>query len=140
MISWTGFRSIGVPFIRRPRYRYGGEIKSSTLLQRGKNIGGFVVNSIVTFSDFPLKFITGVGVITSFLSFLLALYFLIGYLILGASAPGYVRGHTSLILVMLFLFGLLFVFLGIVGLYISRIYEEVKQRPLYVIRKKIGVR
>jgi dolichol-phosphate mannosyltransferase len=139
MISWTGFKSTGIPFVRAGRYKDGGEAKVLSIFQRAKNIKGFVTNAIFTFSDFPLRLMTSVGAFTSLLSFILGLYFLGGYLLYGTASPGYVQGHTSLMLVILFLFGILFIFLGIIGKYISKIYEEVKQRPLYIVRDKVGV-
>ena len=139
MISWAGFKRAGIPFIRQPRYRIGGEAKVLNIFQRGRNILWFITNAIFTFSNFPLKLITTIGVLTSLFSFLLAVYFLTGYLIYGTASAGYVRGHTSLMLVILFFFGILFIFLGIIGGYISRIYEEVKQRPLYIVKNQIGI-
>lgn len=138
MIAWSGFKKTGVPFIRQPRFKGGGEAKVLNLYKRSKNIAWFFTNAIFTFSDYPLKLMTLVGVLTSFISFIGVLYFLIGYIITGTSSPGYVRGHTSLMLVVLLLFGILFIFLGIIGEYLSRIYDEVKQRPLYIIKNKIG--
>lgn len=140
MIAWTGFKRIGIPFVRQPRYEEGSETKVMNIFQRSKNTMGFIINAIFTFSEFPLKLITGVGVLTSFFSFLLAIYFLGGYLIFGTAGKGYVRGWTSLILIVLFLFGVLFIFLGVIGEYVSKIYEEVKQRPLYIVKKKIGLK
>ncbi len=139
MISWAGFKHIGIPFVRALRYRQGGEAKTLNIFRRASNIGWFIINATFTFSNFPLKLITGIGILTSFISFILAIYFLSGYLIYGTASPGYVRGHTSLILPILFLFGILFVFLGVIGGYISRIYDEVKQRPLYIIKDKKGI-
>lgn len=139
MISWTGFRSTGIPFERAGRYKEGGEAKVLSIFQRAKNIKWFVTNAIFTFSDFPLRLMTSAGAFMSLLSFALVLYFLGGYFIYGTASPGYVRGHTSLMIVILFLFGVLFIFLGIIGKYISKIYDEVKQRPLYIVKNKIGM-
>ncbi len=139
MISWSGFKRVGIPFIRSSRYKEGGEAKTSNVFQHARGLIKFAMNAIFTFSDFPLKLIVGVGILTSLFSFLLAIYFLGGYLIYGIVSAGYVRGHTSLMLVVLFLFGVLFIFLGVIGEYISKIYEEVKQRPLYIVKNKIGV-
>jgi len=140
MIAWTGFKRIGIPFVRQPRYEKGGESNTINIFKRLKNTLRFIINAIFTFSEFPLKLITGVGVLTSFFSFLLGMYFLIGYLIYGTTGKGYVQGQTSLMLVILFLFGVLFIFLGVIGEYISKIYEEVKQRPLYIVKNKIGLK
>tara|TARA_Y100000034_G_scaffold136620_1_gene214186 strand:- start:3379 stop:4347 length:969 start_codon:yes stop_codon:yes gene_type:complete len=140
MVAWSGFRRIGIPFARPPRYRGGGEARGISAFQHIRKLKEFVINATFTFSDFPLKLITGVGVLISLFAFLIGLYFLGGYLIFGTMARGYVRGHTSLILMISFLFGILFIFLGIIGRYISMIYEEVKQRPLYIIKNKIGIK
>jgi dolichol-phosphate mannosyltransferase len=140
MIAWSGFKRVGVPYIRQPRYKAGGEAKNLTLFQRAKNIKWFVTNAIFTFSDFPLKLITSVGIFTALASFILGGYFFFGYLLSGVASSGYVKGHTSLMLTILFLFGILFIFLGVIGTYISKIYEEVKQRPLYIVKDKTGIK
>src|SRR3989344_4079593 len=140
MIAWSGFKRIGIPFARQARYKDGGEAKELSIFHRASNLIWFVTNAIFTFSEFPLKIITTIGVFTSFFSFLAIIYFLGGYLLFGTASAGYVRGHTSLMLTILFLFGILFIFLGIIGEYIARIYEEVKKRPLYIVRNKVGVK
>ncbi len=139
MISWSGFKRVGIPFIRSPRYKEGGNAKTNNVFQQSRDLIKFAMNAIFTFSDFPLRLIMGVGILTSLFSFLLAMYFLGGYILYGTVSAGYVRGHTSLMLVILFLFGILFIFLGVIGEYISKIYEEVKQRPLYIVRNEVGI-
>ncbi len=139
MISWVGFKRIGIPFVRSSRYAEGGDSRENNVFRQTRNLIKVAMNAIFTFSDFPLKLIMGVGILTSLFSFLLTIYFLGGYIIYGVASAGYVQGHTSLMLTILFLFGILFIFLGVIGEYISRIYEEVKQRPLYIIKNKVGV-
>jgi dolichol-phosphate mannosyltransferase len=56
------------------------------------------------------------------------------FLLYGREVPGF----TTLIIAMLFLFGMLFMILGIIGEYIARIYDEVKQRPNYIVKREIG--
>ena len=137
MFAWSGFKQIGVTFVRPPRFMKGGELKDKTLFQRASNTFNFISNAVFLFSDFPLKVITGIGILTSLLSFAIGLYFLIPYLLFGKT-QGFVQGHTSLVLIITFMFSVLFLCLGIIGEYISRIFEEVKRRPNFIIKNTKG--
>jgi len=127
IIPWTGFRQIGIPYERAPRY--AGESKADiyTVLK-------FAVNGIVSFSYFPLHIATVLGFIVSIVSFIMIIIELALVMIYGRVLPG----TATTILVMLFSFGLLFSFLGIIGIYIGKIYDEIKKRPDYIIMDKIG--
>ena len=78
----------------------------------------------------PLQLAAYIGVLTSLLAFLYAVFITSRTLIYGVDVPGY----ASTMAVMLFLGGVQLIFLGIVGEYIGRIYNEVKRRPLYLIK------
>lgn len=127
IIPWTGFRQIGIPYERAPRY--AGESKADiyTVLK-------FAINGIVSFSYFPLHIATILGFIVSIVSFIMIIVELALVMIYGRVLPG----TATTILVMLFSFGLLFSFLGIIGIYIGKIYDEIKKRPDYIIMDKIG--
>jgi polyisoprenyl-phosphate glycosyltransferase len=88
---------------------------------------------IFSFSMFPIRLATYSGFIISILSIFLGVFFMIRKFYLDIVSPGW----TSLIVLMLFLFGLTFAFLGILGEYIGRIFSETKQRPKYIIGKLI---
>lgn len=141
MVSWVGFKQIGVPFVRAPRPVSGGGgggVKNFKLFKFLSVTIKFMCDGIFSFSVFPLRLITFVGLFTSFLSFFMAIYYSLYYLVYGATTSGFVKGYTSTILIILFLFGVLFFFMGIMGEYIGRIYDEVKQRPIFIIRRSIG--
>lgn len=127
MIAWTGFKNTGIPF-ERPA-RFAGESK-------GAFIPTFQValNGIFSFSYFPLKIATMLGFAVSFSSFLLALIELALWLKFGST----VQGFTTTILIILFLFGTLFLLVGIMGEYIARIYDEVKGRPNWIVTSDMG--
>jgi dolichol-phosphate mannosyltransferase len=127
VIAWTGFKQTGIPYERPPRY--AGEPKAG--IRAALRVA---INGIFSFSYVPLHFATLVGFVMSFLSFLLIIVELWLYLTHGREVPGF----TTTILLMLFLFGALFLFLGILGVYVGRIYEEVKQRPTYIVKEAIG--
>jgi dolichol-phosphate mannosyltransferase len=126
LIVWTGYSQIGIPFRRDARN--AGTTKYTTL-----KMFKLAFDGIFSFSNIPLRFATIFGLLVSVLSFLLAIYAL--YLKLSNIA---VPGWTSLLLTILFIGGVQLMTIGIIGEYLGRIYDEVKMRPLYIIKKKIG--
>jgi polyisoprenyl-phosphate glycosyltransferase len=127
IIAWTGFKQTGIPY-KRPQ-RYAGETKAGFC-----TAFNVAINGIFSFSYFPLHIATVLGFIISFFSFVTIFIELGLFLKYGQVVPGF----TTTIILMLFLFGTLFFLLGIVGVYIARIYDEVKQRPNFIVKEKIG--
>ncbi|HUY11297.1 MAG TPA: glycosyltransferase family 2 protein [Candidatus Dormibacteraeota bacterium] len=126
MVSWVGYRQIGVEYDRDERH--SGETKYPfTKMVR------FAVDGITSFSDVPLRFASYLGFISSAVAFIYALI-VVGFKVLSLHPPGYTRGWASTIVAILFLGGVQLIGIGIVGEYIGRIYDEVKGRPLYLIR------
>jgi glycosyltransferase involved in cell wall biosynthesis len=127
MRTWVGFRQVGVPIERAARQ--AGETKYSAwrLLRLASD-------GIFAFSIVPLRAAAILGVIAILLSTLFAVYSLFAKFLLH-QAP---QGFTALILVITFLSGINLFFLGIIGEYVGRVYEETKDRPHYVIRKMVG--
>lgn len=128
LISWLGFRQIGVEFDRDPRY--AGETKYPF-----RKMLKFALDGITSFSTVPLQLSSYLGLFVSFLSLLYLPYAL--WLKLFTDRP--VIGWTSLVVAVLFLGGVQLITLGVLGEYIGRIYDEVKQRPLYIIDEAIGL-
>ena len=126
--AWLGFRQTAVTFVRPPRA--AGEPKYT--FRKSLSLG---INAILGFSKVPLRLGTYLGFVVSGLSFLLAIVFVVMRLI-GVQVM--VRGWASTIVLVLFLGGVQLLTLGIIGEYLSRIYDEVKQRPLFVIRRADG--
>jgi glycosyltransferase involved in cell wall biosynthesis len=89
------------------------------------------IEGITSFSIGPLKVATYVGLTTAILSILYGFYMTIRTIILGNPVPGF----PSLLVAILFLGGLQLIFLGIIGEYLGRTFNEVKQRPLYLVRQ-----
>ena len=127
IIAWIGFKQIGIPYERPSRYAGESKADFSTVLNTA-------INGIFSFSYLPLKLATIIGFIVSVASFIMILIELGLFLKYGRVVPGY---YTTII-VILFLFGVLFSLLGIMGVYIGRIYDEVKQRPLFIVKNEIG--
>jgi dolichol-phosphate mannosyltransferase len=125
--AWVGFRQTAVQFVRPARY--AGNVKYTF-----RKSLGLAVNGIVSFSKIPLRIATYLGLVVSLASFGLAVWYVVQKLT-GAEV---VRGWASTVVIVLFLGGVQLLTLGIIGEYISRIYDEVKQRPIYVIRERVG--
>ncbi|OPX64341.1 MULTISPECIES: glycosyltransferase family 2 protein [unclassified Methanoregula] len=127
LVVWTGFKQLGIPFERQPRF--AGESKADF-----RTVWNTAMNGIFSFSYFPLKIATVMGFVFSTLTFIMALVEIYLYLAFGREVPGF----TTLMLVILFCFGMIFLMFGIMGTYIERIYDEVKQRPNYIVNSEIG--
>ena len=124
ILSWPGFVTENLEF-ERPKRRAGTtKWNYPKLLQKS-------LNGIIAFSTLPLKLAILLGITASVSALTYAVYLVVKTLILGIDLPGY----ASLMVVTLTLGGLFLICLGIIGEYISRIYVEVKGRPLYIVRK-----
>ena len=125
--AFAGFRQVPVEAERRERA--AGETKYS-LVKR--TLGG--TNAIFSFSKLPLRLMTLMG----FLMTILAVAGLIWVIIGAIFGTGTAQGWTSVMTVMFFLAAFIFTFLGILGEYVGKIYDEVRARPNYVVAEEIG--
>jgi dolichol-phosphate mannosyltransferase len=122
VIFYLGFNQIGLEYDREKRLK--GKSKFSLL-----QYFDFGQNGILSFSKFPLKFITVFGFLIFSFSICLIFFYLFKFFNGEISQPGF----TSIILFSLFFFGIIIFFIGIVSLYIGQIVDEVKDRPRYII-------
>lgn len=127
VIAWTGFKQVGIPFERS--VRFSGESKAglATVLR-------VAANGIFSFSYVPLRLVTFIGFILSVVSFLIIILQIALYLTYGRGAPGI----STIVILTSFLFGMLFLILGVIGEYLARIYDEVKGRPSFIVKNLIG--
>lgn len=122
-ISWVGFNQTFVEYDRQERH--GGKTGYTY-----KKMIRFALDGITSFSNFPLKFVTFTGFFVSSVAFLIMLYALYSRFILKQFALGW----TSLMLSVLFIGGIQLIGIGIIGEYISRIGDNIRNRPLYIIK------
>jgi dolichol-phosphate mannosyltransferase len=125
MIAWIGFKSEQIPF--EVSERTGGTSKFSL-----KKLISLAIDGITSFSAAPLKVITIIGLI--FFAFAMILGFYSLYLKLSDLA---VSGFTTVIILQLVIGSIIMFSLGIIGIYLAKIFEEVKKRPRYIINKKL---
>lgn len=126
--SWVGYRTTSVEFDVQERTE--GESKWSTW-----SLIKYAVRNIVGFSSAPLQMITVAGVLTLLLAVVLGIQSLVKYFCGHA-----LEGFTTVILLLLIIGSLIMLSLGVIGIYIAKIYEEVKGRPRYFIARKISGR
>ncbi len=127
MSVWVGFRQTGVKYVRAERY--AGETKYPF-----KKMLKFALDGITSFSYLPLQLATYVG----FISAALAVIGIIVTIILRLSGSQAFYGQATTLVSVLFLGGVQLISLGIIGEYLGRIYDEVKGRPLYIVREVLG--
>lgn len=126
MFSWVGYKQTGVSYVRAPRFAGTTKYPLRKMLR-------LAANGIVSFSHVPLRFALILGVVVAGLSFLVGVYAVLVKLF-GQT----VHGWTSIVVPIAFLGGVQLIVLGMMGAYIGRIYDEVKHRPLYIVRNLHG--
>ena len=119
--SWVGFRTAEVPY--EVRERAAGESKWSTWA-----LVRYAVSNITAFTAFPLHLVTLFGIVTLLVSIVLGVIALVQK-IMGTALGGF----TTVIILLLFLGGLIMISLGIIGYYVGNIYEEIQDRPRFII-------
>lgn len=127
MIKWVGFKSTKIRVEHNSRFEGETSYNLKKLIQLSLNI-------ILAYSDKPLRLMIKFGFLISSLSVLVGLYTLIQWV----SGEILVLGYTSLILSIWFLSGVMILTLGVVGLYVGKTFEGVKNRPIYIVAKRIN--
>jgi len=127
MFAWVGFRQAVVKFDRPPRA--AGETKYSLA-----KMLHLAASGVVSFSDAPLRLALWAGLAISSLAILYGLY----VIAMWTMSADFARGWSSLAVLVTFLGGANMLMTGVLGVYVGRIYAEVKRRPLYVIEREAG--
>ena len=129
LFAWVGFRQVGVPY-SRPSRAAGVSSWGTLKLVR------FAIDGLTAFSTAPLRVWTTVGLCAAFAAIIAAISIVIRVLVVGRDVPGY----ASTMIVVLFAFAIQMIAFGVLGEYVGRLYEEVKGRPIYLVREKIRIR
>ena len=128
LVAYVGFKQTFIEYDREERF--------SGISKYNKYLGSIKIafNGLFGFGSKPIFFMSLLGFVFAFLSFLIGIY----YIIVKLVDPNITPGLSSTILIISFFSGLQLIALGILGEYIGRIYDEVKKRPKYIIDKKIN--
>ena len=127
MTSWVGFTQTALPYARDARH--AGTTKYSF-----RKMVHFALDAIASFSNVPLQLATVAGFVCAILAFL-AVPVAIAFRIFGQFIPGI----TTTVVAVLLLGGFQLMAIGLIGEYVGRIYDEVKRRPLYIVRERTNV-
>lgn len=127
MRTWVGFRQIGVEYERDKREAGDSKYTFSKLFK-------LAYDGIFNFSDIPLKLITKLGVVSMGVSFMYLAVVVVKRIFLNAVPEGF----TALIAAIVLFSGVQLICLGVIGEYVARTYHQVKGRPLYIVKRKIG--
>lgn len=127
--QWVGYRSATVPYTSNERFSGASKYSLKKMIR-------LAWNGITSFSIVPLRLGIFLGLITSIIAFAEIIYAVFVKIFTDSAVPGW----ASAVSVLSFLFGVLFILLGIVGEYIGRILVEVRQRPRYLIAEQAGLK
>jgi len=128
LFAWVGYKQTAIYYDRAPRFK--GQTKWNYW-----KLWNFAIDGITSFSLAPLKVWSYVGLGLSLLALVYASFLILRTLIYGVDMPGY----ASIMVGVLFLGGIQLITLGVIGEYLGRVYEEVKGRPLYLVRDFYGI-
>ena len=129
LFSWVGYKQYAFKYERKERF--AGKTKYPL-----KKMLKLATDGIIGFSTKPLKLLGGVGIISIFISFIILIYALLSYVF---SWNNLEAGWTSIMVAVTFFAGVQLLSVWILSEYIGRIYDETKQRPEYIIEKKINI-
>jgi glycosyltransferase involved in cell wall biosynthesis len=122
LVSWMGYKKIGITFKAQPRK--SGKSKFSF-----RKMIGFALDGLLSFSTFPIRIISGIGILVSFFAFLYIIRMIYFVVFEKQGIPEYL----PVMALILFLTGIQMIMTGILGEYIAKIFTETKNRPLYLI-------
>ena len=128
MFSWIGFQQLGIPYTSPPRAAGRSKYTPRKMVR-------LATDAIIGFSDRPLRLALNVGFVVSVLSIAFGISGVVIKLAGGYSVPGW----ASLMVLFGVVGGIQLIVLGVIGEYVGRIYDEVKHRPLYLVRERHGL-
>ena len=129
MVAWVGFKQTAVIYDRPGRFAGETKYPLSKMLR-------FAIDGITSFSVLPLRFASYLGMCISILSVGVAIWAVLGHFVLHVTVPGW----TAQVVLVSLLASVQLLMIGVLGEYIGRIYEQVKSRPIYVVRARHNLR
>lgn len=126
--TWAGFRQVGYEYAREARFAGQSKYDLARLMK-------LAFDGLVSYSYVPLRLVSNVGLFVSCTALAYMAYLIVARVFGGTP----IEGWTSTVVIVLFLGGVQLLSLGVIGEYIGRIFEEVKRRPHYVVRDRVGL-
>ncbi|MEQ1806705.1 MAG: glycosyltransferase family 2 protein [Burkholderiaceae bacterium] len=126
LYAWVGFKSVGVPYIPAPRANGGSHYSKAKLL-------GLAWSGLTGFSALPLRAASVVGLLLALLAFAYGVWVIVEKLVFDGVVPGW----PTIVASIMFFSGVQLVFVGVVGEYLARVFDEVKRRPNYIVARVV---
>ena len=126
LYAWIGFDAVPVPYFPQPRAHGRTHFSPIRLLRLS-------IDGLTAFTNWPLRVVGAVGTLLALPAFIYGADLTVDYFLYGHP----VSGWTTIVVVLMLFFGMQMIFLGIIGEYIARIFEEVKGRPLYLVKREL---
>ena len=127
LYAWIGFDAVALPYVPAPRAHGASQFSAGRLLRLS-------LDGLTAFANWPLRVVAPLGILLALASFAYGGYLVLDYFV--NSHP--VSGWTTIVVLLTFFFGAQMIFLGVIGEYLARVYEEVKGRPLYLVKRESG--
>ena len=127
LYAWIGFKAVGLPYVPKPRVHGHSHFNIGRLLH-------MTIDGLTAFTTWPLRLVSAAGIVMALVGFLYGGYLILAYFLWGNE----VSGWTTIVVSLLFFLGVQMISMGIMGEYVARIFEEVKGRPLYVVKRELG--
>ncbi|MCG2594498.1 glycosyltransferase family 2 protein [Ramlibacter sp. XY19] len=127
LYAWIGFQSVGLPYMPQPRAHGRSQFSLAKLV-------GLSIDGLTAFANWPLRIVGALGSALALAAFAYGFWLTLAYMFYGHP----ISGWTTIVVVMMLFFGMQMIFLGIIGEYVARIFEEVKARPVYLVRREWG--
>ncbi len=127
--AWVGFERADVPYDRQERV--AGQPQ-----QTFRHLVRYALDGVFSFSHLPLRLLTYFGLFVAGMGFAAAVFYAVRRILGIETAP---TGYTTLVTLLLFIGGVQLIGIGVLGEYLGRVYDEVKQRPNFIVRKRTGL-
>lgn len=127
LYAWIGFDAVAIPYMPTPRAHGRSHFNIGRLLH-------MTIDGLAAFTTWPLRMVSALGVPMAFVGFVYGGLLMLSYFLYGNE----VSGWTTIVVTLMFFLGVQMISLGIMGEYVARIFEEVKGRPLYLVKRELG--
>lgn len=127
LYAWIGFDAVALPYVPAPRAHGRSQFNVGRLLRLS-------LDGLTAFANWPLRVVAPLGMLLALASFAYGGVLVLDYMLYGHP----VSGWTTIVVLLAFFFGAQMIFLGVIGEYLARVYEEVKERPLYLVKRESG--
>jgi len=127
LYAWIGFDAVALPYVPAPRAHGSSRFNGARLLRLS-------LDGLTAFANWPLRVVAPLGMLLALASFAYGGVLVLDYMLYGHP----VSGWTTIVVLLTFFFGAQMIFLGVIGEYLARVYEEVKERPLYLVKRESG--